>query len=152
MDDHSMEPEPYKTIDVENVQPADVLADIILTNKGMKFLRQTRPWARFMSIIVFIGAGLMLLAGIMMFLFGASGNFLGANDPALQDLPGRSFVLGWVYLVLAVLYVAPGVFLFRYASAIKTLESACTAEALEKALKYQKSFWRYNPDILFFCP
>jgi hypothetical protein len=41
------------------------------------------------------------------------------------------------------MYILPGIFLFRYASAIKALKSDPSSPALEDALRYQKTFWRY---------
>jgi ABC-type uncharacterized transport system permease subunit len=40
-------------------------------------------------------------------------------------------------------YVAPGVYLFRFASAIRDLKANSNAVALEDTLKHQRSFWRY---------
>ena len=48
-----------------------------------------------------------------------------------------------LYMVMAILYVAPGVFLYRYANAIRDLKANSNDAALEGALKHQKSFWRY---------
>ncbi len=41
------------------------------------------------------------------------------------------------------MYIAPGMFLWRYASAIQSLKASATAARLEDALKHQKSFWRF---------
>lgn len=51
--------------------------------------------------------------------------------------------MGIFYLALACLYVAPGVYLHRYAGAIKHLKSTCTDSGLEDVLKHQRSFWRF---------
>jgi hypothetical protein len=139
MDENSMDPIPYNTIDVGEAAPADVL----LTADGRKFLNQTRPWVRFMSIMVFIGAGFAALCGLSMFLLEATGDMVATKNEAFLGVPGGGFLLGLLYLVLAVVYIAPGIFLSRYATAIKALDSTQTSQALEKALKYQKSFWRY---------
>jgi len=44
-----------------------------LTPLAQHYLDQTRPWVRFMSIMTFASAGLMLLAGLMMLLVGVFG-------------------------------------------------------------------------------
>jgi ABC-type glycerol-3-phosphate transport system permease component len=110
---------------------------IPLTSVAQQYLNQTRPWARFISIMIFIGAAFMVLAGLAMVMAG-----LIARE-TFQSLPGGGPILGLFYFALAVLYIAPGVFLSRYASAIKLLKSNRSAEVLEDALKQQKSFWRY---------
>jgi len=52
-------------------------------------------------------------------------------------------VMALVYVLLAFVYVAPGAYLARYATAIKRLKANSTAGGLEDALKHQKSFWRF---------
>jgi magnesium-transporting ATPase (P-type) len=139
MEENSFDPEPPNAMDVEEVEPDEVL----LSEKGLKFLRQTRPWVRFMSIIVYISVVFMALGGLTIFLAGLTGNFFGNNSMVFASFPGGTYIAGLVYIILAVLYIVPGVFLSRYASAIKSLETSPSPELLESALKYQKSFWRY---------
>jgi len=139
MEENSADPISNGMVDVETETPADVL----LTADGQRFLNQTRPWVRFMSIIVFIGAAFMVLGGVMLFLVGITGSLANTGNNAFGPMPGGGFGVGLLYLVMAVLYIPPGIFLSRYASAIKNLESTRTSQALDNALKYQKSFWRY---------
>jgi hypothetical protein len=139
MDENPMEPEITDRADVKTMEPENVL----LTADGQKFLNQTRPWVRFMSIMVFIGAAVSLLAGLMSFLLEVTGGLVSARNQVFEGLSGGGFILGLIYFIMAIFYIPPGMFLSRYASAIRTLESEGTSSALESALKYQKSFWRY---------
>ncbi|HSW40055.1 MAG TPA: hypothetical protein VLL97_11250 [Acidobacteriota bacterium] len=118
--------------------------DVFLTDDGRKFLNQTRPWVRFLSIGFFVIAGFGILAGLMAFLLWLTGSMIGTENEGFGAIPGGGLMVALLYPLLAILYIPPGIFLSRYASAIKTLESARTAAALESALKYQKSFWRYT--------
>jgi len=150
-----MDPEPYNTINVESeeseeVEPSEPL-DILLTEKGQKFLNQTRPWVRFLSIMVFIGAGFMVIGGLAMLLLSMTGSLVGAGSDTFGILPGQSVIIGLIYVVLSILYIAPGIFLFRYATAIKVLKSMRTSQALENALKYQRSFWCYVGILTVIC-
>jgi hypothetical protein len=121
---------------------ADAMTTAVLTRQAQEFLDQTRPWVRFISIMVFVGAAFMALAGLVMIALTMAGAMAarGVNAPF-----GAIGVVaaGFFYLMMACLYIAPGVFLYRYASAIKQLKAACTASALEDVLKHQKSFWRF---------
>ena len=54
---------------------------VALTTRSMDMLRQTRPWARFLSIMMLIGAGLMLVGGFAMMVMGA-GSSAAARRPA----------------------------------------------------------------------
>lgn len=116
-----------------------------ITPIAQQYLDQTRPWVRFMSIMHFVGAGFMLLVGIAMLGFSVIGGVAARNNGevgALRSAIGAA-VVAVVYVFVAFLYVAPGVYLSRYASAITYLKTSGNAAALEDALKHQKSFWRY---------
>ena len=139
MDENPLEPEITSRMDLEDIRPEEVL----LTADGQKFLNQTRPWARFLSIMVFIGAAFTLLGALTVMLVTMTGSLFNAEIGTFGLAPGEGLIIGLLYLVMAVLYLPPGIFLSRYASAIKALESIPTSQALERALKYQKSFWRY---------
>lgn len=118
--------------------------DVTLSSRAQQYLDQTSPWVRFISILIFVCAGLMFLAGLVMMLVGMVAGLVPAGMERAA-FPGTvaGALVGVVYLVLACVYIAPGVFLSRYASAIRTLRSSRTAQALEDALKQQRSFWRY---------
>jgi hypothetical protein len=121
-----------------------VTADIRLTSTAEQLLFQTRPWAVFMSVMMFIGAGFMVIIGMII-------SAMGIGLRAIPSGPGRfgamgfgiNILLGVFYMVSGVLYIAPGVFLWRFASAIQNLEAARSPQALENALRNQKSFWCY---------
>ncbi len=116
-----------------------------LTPLAQRYLDQTRPWVRFLSIVAFVMAGFMLVAGGAMFAIGVFGSMAARNRGELGPLGsaiGMSLA-SLLYMVMAILYVAPGVFLYRYANAIRDLKANNNDAALEGALKHQKSFWRY---------
>jgi hypothetical protein len=103
---------------------------------SVELLRQTRPWVMFLSILMFIGSGFMLLGGIAMMGMGATLGGRGAGA-----FPGM--ILGAIYLPLAFVYIYPAVKLWSYASAIGRLNNSRMTEDLESALGHQKSFWKF---------
>lgn len=116
-----------------------------LTPLAQQYLDQTRPWVRFMSIVIFVMSGLMVLMGIGMLLVSMFGGF-ALRDTGASGVLGSAMVgglLALLYVALACLYVVPGMHLARYASAIKLLKTNCDTGLLEDALKHQKSFWRF---------
>ena len=120
----------------------DAGTDVFLTSAARQYLNQTRPWAWFMSIVIFISSGLMFLGGIVMFfvgLMGGGGMLPGMPAPTVINM----VTVGLVYFLLAGFYIPPGIFLARYAGSIRFLEVNRSAKTLEDALKHQKSFWRY---------
>ncbi len=117
-------------------------APAVLTPLGQQYLDQTRPWVRFMSILAFVGAGFMALAGAGIMLAGLAGGFSDRGAGRMFGAIG-GMALGAVYLGMACLYIAPGVFLHRFAGSIWQLKLAPNAGALDEALRHQRSFWRY---------
>jgi hypothetical protein len=117
-----------------------------LTPLAQQYLDQTRPWVRFMSVLTFASAGLMALVGIGTLVVAVLGGVPATQDEGPE---ARAFASGFaagqafVFVLLAFVYVAPGLYLSRYATAIKRLKANATAGGLEDALKHQKSFWRF---------
>ncbi len=101
-------------------------------NSAADMLRKTKPWVRFMSVIMFIASAFMALGGAFMMAAGAAG------APGMYG----AFV-GVVYVVMAVLYIIPAVFLWRYADRIGSFLLQRTPAALTHALEAQKSFWKF---------
>lgn len=116
-----------------------------LTPLAYRYLDETRPWVRFMSIITFLAAALMVVMGGMMLLVSVFGGLAARNSGAAGSAfnPIVAVLLALFYVALAVIYVMPGLYLARYARAIGLLRTNDVASALEDALKQQKSFWRF---------
>lgn len=125
-----------------NIEAGSVVG---LTPLAHAYLDQTRPWVRFISIMTFVGAGVMVLVGIVMLAAAVLGGFAAGNQRGLGALGGAVVpgLLALFYVALAFVYVIPGTYLARYARAIKQLRVEATAQTLEDALRYQKSFWRF---------
>jgi hypothetical protein len=107
-----------------------------------QYLTQTRPWVRLISVLTFIGAGLMIIMAI--FVFFAVGMVAGAGGGAFGSLgmAGGS-VVALFYILLAALYIMPGLYLARYASTITRLRTDKSLGVVEEALGHQRSFWRF---------
>lgn len=96
-------------------------------------LRQTKPWVRFISVMLFFGAGFIAIIGLVFVAFGMGGAMPGPLGP----------IMGLVYIVMALLYVVPGVFLWKYADRIGVFLREQTPGRLTLALESQKSFWKF---------
>ena len=109
------------------------MADQIVVSQSMlDSLNATRPWAKFLAIVGFVMVALMVIVGLAM---------LGAGS-ALAGQSGLGGMFAVVYLLFAVLYFMPCLFLFRYAKAIAAIPASGQA-AMENALGQQKSFWKF---------
>ena len=104
-------------------------------------LAATRPWVRFMSVTILIGAGFMVLTAVVM---GAmSGTLAKSSGSAGNPFGGKmAYALMAFYLVLAVFHVFPGVKLWKYANSITVLLQNGRDEDLVAALNQQRSFWK----------
>lgn len=104
-------------------------------------LQQTRPWVLVIAVLTAIGAGLMMLGGIV---FGA----FVAGTPEITSFDGmpRSFGGGIaaLYIVFGGLYIIPSIWLFRYSGRISRYVEAPTPAALADAMRAQKSFWKFT--------
>jgi len=97
-------------------------------------LRDTKPWVRLASIMGFMGSALMFVAGIVVPFVGALSHELGGAIGGIA--------IGLLYLLLGCFYFFPSLFLFRYASAIRSMLTAKDTRSMELALSYQMRFWR----------
>jgi hypothetical protein len=100
-------------------------------------LARTRPWVLLVGIVMMVLVGFMVLGAIALI---AVGNIAALGGEGLGPLGGAG--LGAIYLLLAILYVFPALYLLRYAGAIKRIGPA-NPGAMEEALRQQASFWRF---------
>lgn len=108
---------------------------IVVSESALGYLNATRPWVKFLAIVGFVFIGLMILIGLIMTpAFSAA-----SKEPGMAAFGP---VFGILYLVMAVIYLMPCLFMYRYAAAIAAIPSAGQS-ALEDALKNQKSFWKF---------
>jgi hypothetical protein len=111
--------------------------EIPVTPLMIDHLRATKPWVRFISILMFISVGFMFLGGLAMMFLGAM-----SSAPGMQ---GNAFgpMIGIIYFIFGGLYLAPAYFLHQYASSIGDFLKGGGDSAMETALGSQKSFWRF---------
>jgi hypothetical protein len=100
--------------------------------ESARLLDATRPWVRLVGIVLFVTAGILILAGLAVAVAGAG----------LGQLASVS--LGLLYAVMSVLYIVPGLYLVRYAARIREFVSqGQRAVQLESALETQRAFWKF---------
>ena len=110
-------------------------ADRAILNRINDTLRSTRPWTRFLSILGFIAAAILISSGIAMML---GKNFLPkATDSSALMLTGA------INVAVSVFYWIPSIWLYKYSAAISRFLDGGGATELGNALLYQKSFWKY---------
>lgn len=109
--------------------------DRAILNYIRKSLRATWPWTRLLSVLGFIGTGLMILAGL--------GLMVGESFiPVSEKAPPLVF-MGILYVLTSVLYLVPSIWLSKFSSATSSFLKSGDAIELGKAIAYQKSFWKF---------
>lgn len=111
------------------------------TQPMVLFLGQTQPWVRLMSVLLFIGAGFMVLGGAAMLIVGVVGAIAGGLGDGFSGATGIG--MGAMYLIMAFMYLPPGLYLHRYANACGEVKNGAGASSIESALLHQKAFWRF---------
>ena len=140
-----MNPDPYTT-PAANPQGMPTHAEAGTVSAAVvEHLAATKPWVRFISVLTFIGAGFMLIAAAGMGMMGVVGGMGGmpgnrANNPFTGAM---GFGLAALYVAMAIVYIFPGVKLWKYASSIAMLIQTGRNEDLVDALNQQRSFWKF---------
>lgn len=112
--------------------------EFTLSANAISFLTETRKWSSFLSILGFIGIGLMVIFGLFAStIFGLMANELGAQ-PA-----GFSGMFGIIYIFVALLYFFPVLYLYKFGSKLKVALNNRDNIALESAFENLKSHYKF---------
>ncbi|WP_299670161.1 DUF5362 family protein [uncultured Polaribacter sp.] len=113
------------------------LEQLTLNNASKGFLKETAKWAKFLSIIGFIGLVLMLLGS---FFIGS----LYDNLPQAQEMP---FDIGGImtvfYIVIALIYIFPIYYLYQFSVKMKNALLSKDDEVLADAFEMLKSHYKF---------
>jgi hypothetical protein len=92
----------------------------------------------FMSVLMFIGCGFMLLGGIAILGMGAT---LGSMRGGAGAFPGM--MIGAIYIPFSFVLIYPAIKLWAYGSSIGRLNASHAPQDLDAALAHQKSYWKF---------
>ena len=106
-------------------------------------LVRTKGWTRFFSVLLWIGAGFLILGGIVMMGMGAFAGSVGEEINAQFAAIGGGILIGAIYLILALVYIYPALKLGNYSSRISDLMNTPSEANLVAALDQQRAFWKY---------
>lgn len=136
---------PYSSPQANLFSGSSVSSADMVTQGAMLQLKKTKPWVRFISVMMFIGAGFMLLLAVVMAVVGSAGMMQQAGSPFGDKLSGTAFGVGMaaLYGLFSVLYIYPALKLWKYADRIRDLCNSMNSIDLEKALNEQRAFWKF---------
>jgi hypothetical protein len=103
--------ETYKN---ESVTTDQHLFELQIDQQSISYLGETAKWAKFLSIVGFILCGFMLIAAIFAGTVLATLSQMGGGYSAGTFMNGFGGILAFVYIVLALLYFFPCLYLFKF--------------------------------------
>lgn len=109
-----------------------------ITLEGKELLREAGKWAKFISIIGFIGIGLMVILSFFMGTIMSIANYAGGGG---SPLPGWAFTI--IYLALAVLYAFPVYYLYQFSNNVKKALEMDNTGFLTNSFNYLKSHYKF---------
>lgn len=116
--------------------------ELQLNDMAKSFLRETAKWAKFLSIIGFIGIGFLVIFALVMFAMG--GSLAASGMGAMGGIGAMGGVFGGVlYLLFAMLYFFPIMYLFKFSSSILNAFQNNNTEQLTKGFEYLKSHYKF---------
>ena len=130
---------------------SSALYDIAVTEAGTFYLREAAKWAKFLSILGFIGSAFAIIMGLFagsimsaLTMFGA-GAFEEASglDGAGAFGTGVAIIFGIVFVLVGVLYIFPSLYLYRFSEKTRIALATMDSRTLTEALKNQKSFFKF---------
>ena len=128
--------EDYQIID-DSVNETEGLE---INRQMMVYLNETRKWAKFLAVLVFIMAGLMIIGGIATFFV-----FLGEQGQSSypDSFSGMPVFMVLIFVAMSALYVIPGIYLIGFANHLKVALYQRNNEKLESAFKNLKSHYKF---------
>jgi hypothetical protein len=111
---------------------------IILNEEAQYYLQKSGEWARFLGIMGFICAGLVLIAALFMgSIFSMMSAYQANPYPA-----GMGGLIGGIYILLAVFYFFFSLYLYQFGNKIKSGIGYSDPIQVTNALSKLKSFFK----------
>lgn len=111
--------------------------DFEMFEQSKKYLLSTSKWMKFMAIIMSISVAMMVVVAIVML----AGSTIMNQIPGFESFP--AWIFGLLYLIIAVIYIFPLIYMFRASSAAREVVEANDNEMMVEFLKNNKSFWKF---------
>ncbi|AUC86620.1 hypothetical protein CW731_02295 [Polaribacter sp. ALD11] len=113
------------------------LEELTLTSAAKGFLKETAKWCKFLSILGFIGLGLMLIGS---FFIGAIYN----NMPQTQAMPfDVGSMMTGLYVIFGLIYIFPIYYLYQFSVKMKKALISKDDEVLASAFEMLKSHYKF---------
>lgn len=122
-------------MDETTFEPMKTQDTMRLNEQCESMLATIAKWSYFLGILTFVGVGFAFLVGLICLLAGSA-------LTAAVDLEGLSvWVYGCLYIVCSVIYLFPGIYLYRYSVKMKQALAVRDEAVLTEALRQQKNLF-----------
>jgi hypothetical protein len=108
-----------------------------LSNDARFFLHEAARWAKFLAILGFIGAGFLVLVGLGAI---AMSSALSSEFSALGFSP---VFIGFLYLIIAVVYLFPSLFMYNFANRAQGAVRSNSSSLLTEGMGFLRSTFRF---------
>lgn len=120
--------------------PLTQLEQLVLNTKSKSFLREIGKWCFFFSILGFVSILLFLVSAILMGTIYAPLLDMASQQ---QGGPNISVFLMIFYIVIALLYLIPVLYLFKFSTKVKVALATKNDDILADALENLKSHFKF---------
>lgn len=117
------------------------LFELSIDGASSGFLNETSRWAKFLAILGFVGVGFMILFSLVIIGLGNSNPMMEASFKTAGY--GNPAVVGIIYLVMAVVSIFPYLYLFQFATKMKTALRSSEQDVLNSAFSSLKSCFKF---------
>ena len=111
-----------------------------LNESAKGFLKETAKWAYFLSILGYVGIGIIVLVAIFA---GSIFSRMSSMSPMGNFGAGIGTIITIVYLLIAALYFFPVYYLNKFASNAKMALRDNDTETLTTSFEYLKSHYKF---------
>ena len=126
-------------MDTDLTEPGNTSGgSLVLTEQILAYLNETRRWAKFLAIMGFVGVGLIVILALSI---GALVNFISSLSPT--PLPFPAFLLTVIYLLVALLYFFPVLYLYRFSTKMEFALTRKDQQELTSSFENLKSVFKF---------
>lgn len=120
------------------------LFDLQIDHQSNSFLSETAKWGKFLAIIGFIFCGLLIVIALFAGTFIASMmSGFGGNDTASAGAAMGGGIITFVYIILALVYFFPCLYLFHFASKMQVALRSNQQDMLNISFRNLKSCFKF---------
>ena len=114
------------------------LEQLTITSGAKGFLTETSKWCKFLSILGFVGLGLLLLSSFFI-------NTIYSNMSQASAMPfNLGIVMTIVYVLIIAIYIFPIYYLYQFSIQLKKALISKDDETLASAFEMLKSHYKFT--------